>query len=536
MAATIPVLIVGAGPVGLGLALELAGRGIDCMVADDRDGSVGIPKMTAVTARTMEFCRRWGIAGEVEQAGWPADHPQDFVYVTALTGHELFRAATPPFSARAESHITPHGNIHCPQIYFDPIMQRHAAAHRRISLVYHTSLDGFTANDGSVSARLTDPEGGRQRTVVARYLVGCDGAESTVRRALGIAMAGEGALSNSISIYFKSAELGRVHDKGWARFYRMVDGRGHWADLVSIDGYELWRLTVFRHAAGDAVDVPGIFRQTIGVEFPYEVLSILPWERRELVAAGYGSGRVFIAGDAAHQLSPTGGLGMNTGLADGVDLGWKLAATLDGWGGAGLLASYEAERKPMAWMNVRKSTEYYRRTTSLPKGHAITEDSPEGARQRKAFGDALRAQTENQTIFISEHVKLGYTYEGSPITVADGTPAPPDSGLDYIPNARPGARAPHVWLADGRSTLDLFGDGFTLLRLGGGAPVAGPLQRAAAKAGVPLAAVELDDAAVVEIYGQALVLVRPDGHVAWRGDTLPAEPASLIDRVRGVRA
>ena len=161
MAATIPVLIVGAGPVGLGLALELASRGIGCMVADDRDGSVGIPKMTAVTARTMEFCQRWGIAGEMEQVGWPADHPQDFVYVTALTGHELFRAATPPYAARAESHITPHGNIHCPQIYFDPIMQRHAAARAEVTLDYHTSLDGFTAGNGSVKARLTNTETGR---------------------------------------------------------------------------------------------------------------------------------------------------------------------------------------------------------------------------------------------------------------------------------------------------------------------------------------------------------------------------------------
>jgi 2-polyprenyl-6-methoxyphenol hydroxylase-like FAD-dependent oxidoreductase len=535
----LPVLIAGGGPVGLALAIDLALRGIRSVVVEQRDGSVNAPKMSAVSARSMEFCRRWGVTDAIEREGWPPTYPQDFVYVTGITGYELARSPFAPYAQAPERAYTPHTSCHCPQIYFDPILQRRAAELDRIEVRYRTHLDAFTDAGDHVRARLRALETGVEETLAAAYLVGCDGAESAVRERLGIRFLGEGRLSSSLSIYFRSPELARIHDKGWARFYRMLDESGHWADLVAIDGRELWRLTLLDldgPAAAAAVDVDATVRRAAGRPFAYEVLSTLAWERRDQLAEHYGRGRTFIAGDAAHILSPTGGLGMNTGIGDAADLSWKIQATLDGWGGPQLLATYELERRATAQLSIDASTAYFRRTRRLfPKGEPYREDSPAGAAAREHFARDLATMEREGTLYVSEHLKIGYCYEGSPICVADGTPPPVVRGMDYIPNARPGARAPHVWLDDGRSLLDLFGDGFVLLRLGA-APDPGPLVAAARERGVPLRVVDLDRPDALALYERALVLVRPDGHVAWRGDALPDDPGELIDVVRGSRA
>ena len=242
----VPVLIVGGGPVGLGLAVELGLRGVTCMLTDMRDGSVKIPKMSQVTFRSMEFCRHWGIADKVVQAGWPIEYPYDFVYVTSLTGIELARSRWDSYSAGLERNITPHGTVHCPQIFFDPILRQRAYEIPYISLRYHTRLEFFVDEDDHVRVRLRDLATDKVEEIIAGYLIGCDGGESDVRRQLGIRLLGEGRLSNSASVFFRSEELGRVHNKGWARFYRMIDEGGHWADLVAIDGKSLWRLTVLQ--------------------------------------------------------------------------------------------------------------------------------------------------------------------------------------------------------------------------------------------------------------------------------------------------
>ena len=532
----VPVLIAGGGPVGLALAVDLGTRGVECMLVDARDGSVAAPKMSQVSARSMEFCRRWGIVDEVEQCGWPNHYPQDFVYVTSLTGYELARSRWASYETHPEHRITPNGNIQCPQIFFDPILRRRAASLPQVRLRYHSRLDSFVDNGGQVRARVTDLAADRTAEIVADYLVGCDGADSTVRDGLGVPMLGAGRLSYSVSIYFRAAELIEVHDKGWARFYRFIDETGHWADLVAIDGKELWRLTLLgldRPAERATTDVEAIFRRAVGAPFPYEVISILPWERRDLVAAHFARGRVFIAGDAAHQLSPTGGLGMNTGVCSAADLGWKLAAVLAGWGGNHLLESYEIERRPVARSAVDESTAYYRRTRIFPTGKRVDEDSPEGEGVRRKFAEDFARLEREGALYISEHVKLGYTYETSPICVPDGTKPLAPHGIDYVPNARPGARAPHLWLGEGRSILDLFGDSFVLLRFGDRPVSADALVEAARQRNVPLAVHDIAGAEALALYQRALVLVRPDGHVAWRGDALPADAMALIDRVRG---
>jgi hypothetical protein len=257
----------------------------------------------------------------------------------------------------------------------------------------------------------------------------------------------------------------------------------------------------------------------------------VPWTRRELVAEHYGKGRILLAGDSVHVMSPTGGFGMNTGIQDAVDLSWKLDATLAGWGGPKLLASYETERRPVGLRNVREATSNLGRMRSPQRHSALLDDTPEGAALRVEIGKEFSEAMRHEWFTLGIH--LGFRYDDSPICWGDGTTAPPLEAMTYTPTARPGARAPHVWLKDGRSTLDLFGRGFVLLRIGTGAPAADPLLDAAARRGVPLTQVALDEPEVASVYERKLVLVRPDGHVAWRDDQPPADPLRLIDCIRG---
>jgi hypothetical protein len=251
-----------------------------------------------------------------------------------------------------------------------------------------------------------------------------------------------------------------------------------------------------------------------------------------VVAERYSQGPVHLLGDSVHQLSPTGALGMNTGIADAVDLSWKLAAVIEGWGGDNLLDSYDAERRPIGERNVRAATGYFEGHRDFEHGvEAIEDATAEGDEIRKRLGEQLLRDIAR--MFRTIGVQLGYRYDPSPICVPDGTPPPADAPETYIPAARPGSRAPHVWLDDGRSTLDLFGSRFVLLRLGPEAPDPSALARAATERKLPLQIVTLHEPEVLQRYGRRFILVRPDGHVAWRGDEMPADAATLVDCVRG---
>jgi hypothetical protein len=276
-------------------------------------------------------------------------------------------------------------------------------------------------------------------------------------------------------------------------------------------------------------EVDAAIRKAVGRDFSFEVLSINNWTRRELVARRFGEGRVFIAGDAAHVMSPTGGFGMNTGIGDAVDLAWKLDAVIRGWGGPALLESYTAERRPVAVRNCREASDNLARMLSPQPTAALADDSDEGARAREEVGRAFTHAMSNEWQTLGIH--LGYRYDESPVCRYDGTPAPPLEVARYEQSSRAGGRAPHVWLADGRSTLDLFGDGFVLLRLDEAAD-AEPLAAALRRNGVPLQTIDLFEPAVREAYGSALVLVRPDGHVAWRGNAT-GDAEDIAGCVRG---
>jgi hypothetical protein len=338
-------------------------------------------------------------------------------------------------------------------------------------------------------------------------------------------MRGDEHLNRAINIMFRTPQLSALHDKGDAGRYVLIGTEGPWGSLTAADGREQWRLMVYE----DRLEPQEAVRQAVGRDFAFEILTVGVWARRNLVAERYRSGRVFLAGDAVHVMPPNGGLGMNTGIADAVDLGWKLAALLQGWGGEGLAASYEAERRPAGLRACQEAMRNFERITPRRHFPHIHEDSPEGRATREELGRKLAVSMRNAWDNpLNTH--LGYRYERSPVCVADGAPPPePEDSRIYAQSSHPGGRAPHAWLGDGRSTLDLFGDGFTLLRFSSFEDLTSEAQRR----GVPLKTVDLDDPAIAALYEKRLALVRPDGHVAWRGDALPADPGLLLERITG---
>src|SRR5665213_987295 len=531
-----PVLIVGAGPVGLALAGELGWRGIACLLVEKGDGSIYQPKMDLVSVRTMEFCRRWGIAPWVESSPYPRHYLQDNVYVASVTGYEFGREKFPGMGDQPPLPQSPQRRERCPQDMFDPILQRFARSFPHVELRYHAELTKFEERADGVTATIVDPRSFARDTVEAAYLVGCDGGASTVRQSLGIEMAGNPVLTYTTNVLFRAKNFNALHDKGEAYRYIVIGPEGTFATIVAINGKDRFRFSIVGDESKrsyDEAEVRELIIRAVGKKFDFEILSIVPWIRRELVANGYGGGRVHIAGDAAHLTSPTGGFGMNMGIQDAVDLGWKLEAMVQGWGGPKLLSSYEIERRPVAIRNVREASGNLQRMLS-PRSekpdHAAFEPGPEGDRARAEFGSAYAERMRREWFTLGIH--LGYRYEGSPIVVPDGTAEPPDEVSTYVQTARPGHRAPHVWLSAGKSTLDLFGRGFVVLRFDRHADAA-ELERAAAAKGVPLTLHDIDNDAAARLYERKLVLVRPDGHVAWRGDAAPPDAERLFDAVRG---
>lgn len=537
------VLVVGAGPVGLALAGDLAWRGHRGLLVDDGDGVIGQPKMDLVGIRTMEFCRRWGIVGDVEAAPYDRNYPQDNVYLTSLNGYELGRQPMPSMRENPYPPESPQRRERCPQNMFDPVLQKFARAQSGVDLRYRHRFVSFRQDDAGVTSRLLDVVNDREFSVRSRYLVGCDGGKSSVREQLGISMQGRGILTHTTNVIFRCAEFNSLHDKAPGYRYMFVGLAGTWATIVAINGKDQWRMSLI----GNAQERPrysedqlkDFARKALGRDFEPEILSVLRWTREELVAQQYGSGRVFIAGDAAHLTSPTGGLGMNTGIGDAVDLSWKLAACLEGWGGEGLLQSYGVERKPVAERITRFSTGNLQTMKKVPSAEKVLEAGPEGDAARAAVGHALGEGLKRE--WFSQNMHLGNRYVGSPVCIfnEDEDPAAVaaenEDAVNYRPSTRPGCRAPHAWLADGRSTLDLFGKSFVLVVTGGAAAEASALNSAAEQRGMPLEMVQLGEPEIRELYQKRFVLVRPDGHVAWRADALPQDSNDLLDTVTGSR-
>lgn len=532
----VPVLIVGGGPVGLGLALELAWRGIRSELIDQGDGIVRLSKMGAVSVRSMEHCRRWGVAENVRNAGFPADYPLDQIFCTSLNGERVGVIQFPSHNEAGADTTSPERKQRCPQLWFDPILQRQADANPLITLTYHSRLVSFVDHGDRVVAEVENVETGEMRSIEADYLAGCDGGGSVVRTALGYKLEGD-RLSNSVGIYFTAPNLHAYHKMGKGTRYWMIGEEGTWGNLTVVDGSDVWRLTISgSHLPVDMddFDADALLRRCLGDDsIKYTITAVLPWWRNRMIADHYGRGRVWLAGDACHMNAPNGGFGMNTGLGDSVDLGWKLHGALAGWASPDILRSYEIERRPIAIRNVNAAARNFLATRPEVSYTGVERAGPEGDATRKAVFEAVTSDSMPE--FKSVGIHLGYRYEGSPIIVPDGTAEPEDSHMDYAPTARPGHRAPHFVLKDGRSVLDLFGPGFVLLQFGEDEATAGTLTAAAQKAGLPLEVVRIDDPAAASLYERRNVLVRPDGHVCWRGDALDIEAAELIAIVTGHR-
>lgn len=520
--------------MGLALAADLGRRGISCILVEQGDGTIDHPKASAHNARTLEFFRRWGIADKVRQAGVPADFPHTVLYLTSLTGFEIARIERSHHGGRDSSATSPERPQRCNQLWLDPILRDLASSFESTTLRYRTRLDSFEQNDDCVIASVYDRDRDEQQTIAASYLIDCTGGHSSIRRALGIEMDGDPTVDYNLSIFFRIPELWSYHDKGKAALHFFVDADGITRNLVQLDGRELWRLGVtseahYRDPAG--TDVDALITGVIGRTVPYEIKGVVRWITHDLVARKYRDGRVLLAGDAAHLNSPSGGFGLNTALGDVIDLGWKLAAVIDGWGHPDLLDSYEAERRPIAIRNVSQATQNHLRDRRRTIHPAIADAGEAGERARRELGEEI-VRTQSQA-YITDGTALGYRYDPSPICCDDGSAPIADTISTYQPTSRPGSRAPHAWLSQSRSTIDLFGTDFALLRFGAGAPETSAFEGAFAAAGIPLATHTIEDPQIAQLYERRLVLVRPDGHVAWRSDDACPDPRAVAERVRG---
>lgn len=529
------VAVVGAGPVGMSLAIDLAWRGIDVVLLEKGDGKVDHPRLGLIAVRTMEFFRRWGVTPDVRNCGFPDDFDLSIEFCTSMTGYTLERDNYPSIRDMATPGWTPEKKQRCPQQWLDPILKRKLGEFGQVQLLLNTSVERFEETADGVTVHALDTARGRPLTLQAKYMVGCDGGGSTVRTQLGIAMEGNFHLNYSMGILFNSPGLLARCGKSPAERFLFIGPEGTWGNLTVIDGREMWRLTVYGSASKfdmNNFDAAEWIIRGLGTDrIPFTVLSVLPWKRTELIAASYGTRRVLLAGDAAHTMSPTGGMGMNTGVADAADLAWKLEAMLRGWGGSRLLDSYEEERKPIARRNAAYSTHNFKTWTSPQPCEYLLEASPRAAEARHTIGSRLKQATQSE--WQSWGLQVGYRYEGSSICVPDDTPATPDDYATYIPTARPGSRAPHAWLDDDVSTLDLFGHGFALLVFDHQhARAVDRLLTAAGERGVPVTVTQIDRPEVAELYAAPMVLVRPDGHVAWRGNDV-TDAARILDTVRG---
>ena len=536
------VLIVGAGPVGLTLAIDLAWRGIDVTVVETRaPGAPPEPKCNHVAARSMEIFRRLGVAEKVRDAGLPADYPHDISYRTTFTGQELTRILIPCRRDRFTRKDGPDCNWPTPepphrinQIFLEPILFEHAAAQPRIRIISRTVVEDVRIEDNSASADLRDLQTGAVRRLSCRYLVGCDGARSVVRKAIGAELTGDAVVQRVQSTYIRAPDLihRQLHERAWGT--GVINPRR--AGMVyAIDGRERWLVhNYMKPGEGDfdSVDRDACIRTILGVpaDFKYDIISREDWYGRRLIANRFRDRCAFIAGDAAHIWVPYAGYGMNAGIADAMNLSWLLAAHLNGWAPASILDAYEAERWPIT-SQVSRFAMSHAETEIRRRGAVPDEIEDEGAEGERARRQTGRLTYEiNVQQYACAGLNFGTYYDRSPIIAYDGTEPPAYTMDSYTPSTVPGCRTPHLWCKDGSSLYDAMGPELTLLRFDSAVNVAA-LELAARDRGVPLKLLDVEPAAAT--FDGLLVLSRPDQHVAWRGDRSPADPLALIDRVRG---
>jgi len=540
------VFIAGAGPVGLTMAMDLAGRGVRATLAEPR--AYAQPpnvKCNHVSARSMEIFRRLGVAATLREAGLPADFPNDVVFRTSVTGTELTRIPIPCRRDRLTDTSGPDGWWPTPepphrinQIFLEPLLLRHAAAQPGVQLHNRTQLVGWVQDEDGVTVSLRHVDTGQAHTLRARYLVGCDGGSSTVRKQMGAKLEGTAVIQRVQSTHIRAPALAALTPPPRAWCCYSVNPR-RCGTVFAIDGHETW--LVHNHLNADepefdSVDRDWALREILGVDagFEYEVISKEDWVGRRLVADRFRDRRVFIAGDAAHLWVPYAGYGMNAGIADATHLAWLLAGCVQGWADERLLDAYEAERQPITQQvsnfAMDHAAKMIRARSAVPPD--IEADTPHGAAERARIGAEAYALNVQQ--FCCAGLNFGYYYSNSPLIVPDGEAPPPYTMGGFTPSTVPGCRMPHYWLADGRSVFDALGPGYTLLRRDAAVPVDTLLQAAHGQH-LPLALLDAPPRdGWPAPYRHALVLVRADTHVVWRGDAVPVDSSALVRMLRGV--
>jgi len=541
------VIIVGGGPAGLMLAIELGRRNVRCILFDQDDSTTPNPQANATQARTMEHFRRLGFADEVRAEGMPPDYPTDIVYYTTFSKYELARFKLPS-SSEAKDLIKGMGGSwsaaepphRVSQMYVEKVLHRQAAKLDTVDLRYRHEVTEVTDHGSDVSATALSESG--ETTVTARYLVGCDGPRSLVRKSLGIPLQGESGVEREFvggpmhAVYLRAPGL-----------YEQINGDPAWMHvninhkrrcfLVALDGKSEF---VFHPQLKPGEDKDNIseaqarvmFNECMGKNVDIEIVSRSSWTAGlTLVAEKMSHGRIFIAGDAAHLFTPTGGLGYNTAIEDVVNLGWKLAAVINGWGGHGLLASYHPERQPAAVRNTNYARGFADSLGNFKADPRLEEDSGEGANLREIAG--THYNNHGRTEFNVPGITFGTRYDDSPIVAHDGTTPPVDQANVYEPTACPGGRAPHIWFdSDSEKPVSLYdrlGFEFTLLSFDGARNAEiEAISIAAQDAGVPLKSIHIPGEEARELYGCGLALIRPDQIVAWRGESFEEDVLSSI--------
>jgi 2-polyprenyl-6-methoxyphenol hydroxylase-like FAD-dependent oxidoreductase len=531
----VPVLVVGGGPVGLTTALALQKRNIRVLVVERNPATTRHPKMDVTNGRSMEHFRRLGVADKIRDVAVPRDHCMDVSWVTRLSEWELARFNyanvhewRDNIRARNDGSQPLEPNMRLSQVVLEPALRNILETCPLVDLRFGWAFESLTQDSEGVTAIIRSASTGATETVRCSLLAGCDGGASRVRESLGFSCAGKWNVLPFYMVHYRTPAKNLMQRLGRAWHYQSPVG----GTLIAQDDEEIYTLHNLISPGVDpkSIDPRKFLFESLGVDFPCEVIQANPWCPHLVVADHFGSGRVWLAGDSTHQFIPTGGYGMNTGIGDAVDVAWKFAAALQGWGGSRLLATIDSERRPVALTNCDAAEKNMAVRLKIAEAYspAIHADTAEGAAARAALGRLILdlGNLENEAFGI----ELGYRYRNSPIVCGEQNETEWRI-QDYVPSTWPGVRAPHVFLSTGEALFDLLGPDFTLLAFSDTDVTA--FVDAASKRGVPLTVVRIRDPHVRHVYERDLVMVRPDQHVAWRGQKLPSDPLAVIDRIRG---
>jgi 2-polyprenyl-6-methoxyphenol hydroxylase-like FAD-dependent oxidoreductase len=530
------VLIIGAGPVGLALAIELGHRSISCLVVERNERVGYAPRAKTTNARTRELFRRWGIANDLRRASpLGMNYPSNVIFCTRLSGYELMRFENAFYCAPGRNPLYSEHSQWVPQYTVEEVMRAHAMTLPSVQIIFNTELLESIQDHEQVVSGIKDRKSNETYQVHSKYVVGADGSRSRVREQIGAEMVGEQGLSKNYNIVFKAPGLDKAHQLGPAIMYWHVnkDAPG----LIGPMDKDRWFFMPTGVANDKKFDLNSsvdLIKKSTGIDLPYEVLSSDEWIASRLIATKYQDRRIFLAGDACHLHPPFGGYGMNMGIADGFDLGWKIAANLQGWGGPTLLDSYEIERRQVHDLVMNEAVANH---TVL--GNQLFQD---GLEDPGAEGDLLR-QTTGKRIELSKirefytlGIILGYRYEHSPVIEYDGLPYAPSDYINYVPSSRAGCLAPHAWLNDGTSLYDHFGAGLTLLVSDVDTDdQAQELLASATNEGIPLKILRPSESGIGNLYPHRFTIIRPDQHVAWRGDDLPKNHVAFLSYFLGIK-